>query len=75
MPIEINKYTAEDFSQQLMTVNEFINRFVDKSSAEVGYLAQYQLFEQIPHLRRDLIVPDYCYCLEEEGAFENYDAQ
>lgn len=58
-----------------MTVNEFVNRFVDKPSDEVGYLAQYQLLEQIPQLRSDLVVPDYCYFLEEEGTLGNGNVQ
>lgn len=31
------------------------------SSSSTGYLAQHDLFAQIPALRRDIVVPDYCY--------------
>ena len=30
------------------------------SSRPVGYLAQHQLFEQVPELRNDFDIPDYC---------------
>lgn len=30
------------------------------SSLPVGYLAQHQLLDQVPELRRDIITPDYC---------------
>ncbi|KAF9166300.1 hypothetical protein DFQ26_008198 [Actinomortierella ambigua] len=32
----------------------------DANAAAVGYLAQHNLFEQIPRLRRDIDIPDYC---------------
>ena len=28
---------------------------------QIGYLAQHELFDQIPMLRRDIMIPDYCH--------------
>ncbi|KAI7830402.1 hypothetical protein BC939DRAFT_521604 [Gamsiella multidivaricata] len=32
----------------------------DKKEKPIGYLAQHDLFDQIPRLRRDIDIPDYC---------------
>eukprot|EP00730_Choanoeca_flexa_P020321 TRINITY_DN9931_c0_g3_i4.p1 TRINITY_DN9931_c0_g3~~TRINITY_DN9931_c0_g3_i4.p1 ORF type:complete len:523 (+),score=33.26 TRINITY_DN9931_c0_g3_i4:1542-3110(+) len=32
------------------------------SSSAIGYLAQHPLFEQIPELQKDMVLPDYCSC-------------
>ncbi|XP_052817438.1 lysine-specific demethylase 8-like [Mya arenaria] len=68
VPIELgSKYTDDSWSQKLMTVREFIETHIEGKSdtatddVPIGYLAQHQLFEQIPELEKDILTPDYCY--------------
>ncbi|KAG0276996.1 hypothetical protein BGZ95_006704 [Linnemannia exigua] len=75
VPIEIgSQYTEEQWTQKLVTMREFIQTYIlhqkhsrtnneskgGKAVMEVGYLAQHDLFAQIPRLRRDIDIPDYC---------------
>lgn len=61
VPIEIgSKYTDLNWGQELITIGQFIERFVIAETRLKGYLAQYQLFLQIPELGQDVYTPDYC---------------
>lgn len=91
VPVELGAhYMRDEWSQQLMTVDEFLEKHILSSSSEskqdaassspasseasdasavsssplspapVGYLAQHRLFDQVPALRNDIRVPDYC---------------
>lgn len=70
VPVELgSKYTDQNWSQKLMTVNEFFEKYILSvdSTEQVGYLAQHQLFNQIPRLREDIVVPDYCALSSSDG--------
>ena len=59
----LSRYTDHDWTQQLMTVDQFVSEHLTspRPGARPGYLAQHQLLAQVPALRRDILVPDYCY--------------
>ncbi|XP_055932207.1 lysine-specific demethylase 8-like isoform X1 [Argiope bruennichi] len=62
VPIEIgSKYTDDDWTQTLMTVGDFVGKYIKHKSdqKEIGYLAQHNLFNQIPELFEDVEVPSY----------------
>lgn len=74
VPVEIGRsYVDEDWGQELIQFREFLRRYVEPSAKTTspseknrvenltGYLAQHNLFQQVPSLRNDICVPDLCW--------------
>lgn len=48
VPIEIgSQYSDENWSQKLMTLKEFVEKYYLSDSGTVGYLAQHNLLDQV----------------------------
>lgn len=69
VPIEIGShYTNDDWAQDMVKLKDFLRRqFANDDSDEIEYLAQHNLFDQIPQLQADLPMPEYC-CITENDA-------
>ncbi|KAK4175859.1 hypothetical protein QBC36DRAFT_17342 [Triangularia setosa] len=64
VPVEIGRsYVDAGWSQKIIPFSEFLSEYITSPSSDVskGYLAQHQLFSQLPQLRNDIVVPDLCY--------------
>lgn len=63
VPVELGRsYTDEGWSQKIMTFGEYLRTYLlQPKQKQTGYLAQHDLFDQIPNLAADTRTPDYCY--------------
>jgi hypothetical protein len=66
VPVEIGRsYVDEDWGQKIIPFKEFMGKYMLKDSksfdTKTGYLAQHDLFKQIPNLRKDIAIPNYCF--------------
>ena len=62
VPIELGRsYTDEDFRQVIIPFKDFMTNFLLTPNCEtISYLAQHDLFSQIPALRKDIKTPEFC---------------
>lgn len=62
VPIELGRtYDDDDWGQNLFQFGDFIKEFMAGDEKNVkAYLAQHDLFDQIPLLKKDFLIPDYC---------------
>ena len=74
VPVEIGKtYLSDKWTQELMTINEFLDRYVAtelKPGCPIGYLAQHEIFSQVPELRAAIMTPDFCALLRPDEEHE-----
>jgi lysine-specific demethylase 8 len=69
VPVEVgSQYTDQVWSQRIIPFREFLSTYILNEAMETGYLAQYDLFAQIPVLRSDVQAPDYCYSSPAQSA-------
>ncbi|XP_037080929.1 bifunctional peptidase and arginyl-hydroxylase JMJD5-like isoform X2 [Pollicipes pollicipes] len=73
VPVELGaRYTDAGWSQRLMTLGQFVAEHVRRPAAgRPGYLAQYELFDQIPELAADIAAPEYCWLGERQSVHTN----
>ncbi|KAL9035896.1 MAG: hypothetical protein Q9214_006379, partial [Letrouitia sp. 1 TL-2023] len=66
VPVELGQsYTDAGWGQSIVTFKEFMEKYIldpcKTKDQNIGYLAQHDLFAQIPSLRNDISIPDFCY--------------
>lgn len=71
VPVEVGRsYVDEGWGQELIQFKAFLAKYVapgldasadPDTTRQVGYLAQHNLFHQVPSLRNDCAIPDFCW--------------
>lgn len=63
VPVETGRsYVDAGWGQSIIPFHTFLSQYIlSPPSNNPGYLAQHNLFSQIPLLRNDIVIPDYCY--------------
>lgn len=69
VPVETGRsYTDSGWGQKISTFRDFLKTYMldchtaTQDRPQTGYLAQHDLFAQIPSLRADISIPDLCFC-------------
>ncbi|KAJ3412093.1 Lysine-specific demethylase 8 [Chytridiales sp. JEL 0842] len=69
LPVELgSSYTDDAWSQKIMQGLEFVDKYMLKAEGEgvKGYMAQHNIFSQIPQLKEDIRIPEYCDAKDED---------
>ena len=63
VPVELGRsYIDDGWGQAIIPFREYMEKYLlDPREDQIGYLAQHDLFAQIPSLRNDISIPDFCY--------------
>lgn len=62
VPVEIgSSYTNEEWSQKLMTIREYAEKFLISNPESIGYIAQHNLLHQFQQLQDDVCLLEVCY--------------
>ncbi|KAI8184658.1 mitochondrial division protein 1 [Colletotrichum sp. SAR 10_77] len=61
VPVEVGRsYVDEGWTQELIPFKELLRRITGEKG-KTTYLAQHELFTQLPHLQNDILTPDHCF--------------
>ncbi|KAL3303435.1 mitochondrial division protein 1 [Colletotrichum asianum] len=61
VPVEVGRsYVDEGWTQELIPFKELLRRIAGEKG-KTTYLAQHELFTQLPHLQNDILTPDHCF--------------
>ncbi|KAF2773362.1 Clavaminate synthase-like protein [Teratosphaeria nubilosa] len=65
VPVEVGaSFTDHDWSQKIMPFKRYVTEhLLPANPKKIGYLAQHDLFWQMPDLKADIITPDYVYTI------------
>lgn len=67
VPIELGEsYVSDNWTQKLIPFESFLREHLLRDVTPKGYLAQHNLFSQIPELRVDISIPEYCFSVPPE---------
>jgi lysine-specific demethylase 8 len=62
VPVEVGRsYVDDGWGQELITFRELLSRMEHDTPDSPSYLAQHELFTQLPRLRNDIPTPDLCH--------------
>jgi lysine-specific demethylase 8 len=73
VPVELGKaYTDDNWGQNLFKFGDFLQEISKESSSTCAYLAQHDLFDQIPMLKNDFSIPDYCSVISDDVIIKSW---